>query len=60
MRWACKLRPFEDWKKLIAPIASHHTGAWLRTECNTAVIRAHQGADWHDFIANKDILPNLC
>ncbi|MDY5858136.1 MAG: phage minor head protein [Porphyromonas sp.] len=54
-----KLRPFEDWKKLVAPIASHHTGAWLRTEYNTAVIRAHQGADWQDFIANKDVLPNL-
>lgn len=40
MRWACKLRPFEDWKKLIAPIASHRTGAWLRREYNTAVIRA--------------------
>lgn len=54
-----KLRSFEEWKKVVAPIASHHVGAWLRTEYDTAVIRAHQAADWQDFIANKDILPNL-
>ena len=34
-------------------------GAWLRTEYDTAVIRAHAAADWQEFERNKDIFPNL-
>ena len=40
-------------------IASHYVGPWLRTEYNTAVIRAHNAADWLQFECNRDILPNL-
>ena len=40
-------------------IASHHVGAWLRTEYDTAVIRAHNAADWRVFERDKDIMPNL-
>ena len=54
-----KLRSFEEWRKAVAPIARHQVGSWLRTEYDTAVIRAHQAADWIEFEANKDILPNL-
>ena len=54
-----KLRSFEEWCKAVAPIARHQVGSWLRTEYDTAVIRAHQAADWIEFEANKDILPNL-
>ena len=54
-----KLRSFEDWKKSIAPIASHQVGSWLRTEYDTAILRAHQASDWQEFVRNRDVLPNL-
>lgn len=53
------LKPFEQWKNEVMPIASHQVGAWLRTEYDTAVIRAHQAADWQQFEREKDVLPNL-
>lgn len=53
------LKPFEQWQKEVMPIASHQVGQWLRTEYNTAVIRAHQAADWRQFEREKDVLPNL-
>ena len=53
------LKPFEQWRKEVMPIASHQVGQWLRTEYNTAVFRAHQAADWQQFEREKDILPNL-
>lgn len=53
------LKPFEQWRKEVLPIASHQVGTWLRTEYDTAVIRAHQAADWRQFEREKDILPNL-
>lgn len=53
------LRPFKEWREAVQPIASHHVGAWLKTEYDTAVLRAHQGSLWQEFERNKDILPNL-
>lgn len=53
------LRPFKEWRESVQPIASHHVGAWLKTEYDTAVLRAHQGSLWQEFERNKDILPNL-
>lgn len=53
------LKPFEQWAKEVMPIASHQMRHWLRTEYDTAVIRAHQAADWRQFEREKDILPNL-
>ena len=53
------LKPFEQWRKEVMPIASHQVGQWLRTEYNTAVLRAHQAADWRQFEREKDVLPNL-
>lgn len=54
-----KLKPFEQWSKEVQPIATHQMEHWLRTEYDTAVIRAHQAADWRQFEREKDILPNL-
>lgn len=54
-----KLKPFDKWMKDISSISSHHVGSWLKTEYNTAVLRAHNAADWRSFIENKDIMPNL-
>ena len=38
------LKPFEQWQKEVMPIASHQVGNWLRTEYDTAVLRARQAA----------------
>ena len=40
------LKPFEQWLNDVQSISSHHVGAWLKTEYNTAVLRAHAAADW--------------
>lgn len=53
------LKPFNQWLKDVLPIASHQCGAWLRTEYDTAVLRAHQAADWQQFRRERDVLPNL-
>ena len=53
------LRPFDRWAKDVEPMLDHHVGHWLRTEYNTAVIRAQQAADWQRFEENADIMPNL-
>lgn len=53
------LKPFERWLKDVRPIASHQCERWLRTEYDTAVIRAHQAADWQQFEREKAVLPNL-
>lgn len=53
------LKPFEQWKKDVHPMLDHHVGHWLRTEYNTAVLRARQAADWQRFEQHADILPNL-
>ena len=53
------LKPFNQWLKDVLPIASHQCGAWLRTEYDTAVLRAHQAADWQQFHRERDVLPNL-
>ncbi len=53
------LKSFEQWSKEVIPIASHQCENWLKTEYDTAVLRAHQAADWQQFMREKDILPNL-
>ena len=53
------LKPFEQWLNDVQSISSHHVGAWLKTEYNTAVLRAHAAADWQEFVRNRDVMPNL-
>lgn len=53
------LKPFEQWKNDVHPMLDHHVGHWLRTEYDTAVLRAGQAADWQRFEQYADILPNL-
>lgn len=53
------LKPFTEWLNDVRPIASHQLGVWLRTEYDTAVLRAHKAADWQQFEREKDVLPNL-
>lgn len=54
-----KLKSFADFRRDVEGITSHQCGAWLRTEYDTAVIRAHNAADWQQFEANRDVMPNL-
>lgn len=53
------LKPFEQWKNDVQGITSHQCNAWLRTEYDTAVLRARQAANWQQFRREKDVLPNL-
>ena len=53
------LKPFAQWARDVSGITSHQVGEWLRTEYDTAVLRAHAAADWQEFERNKDVMPNL-
>lgn len=54
-----KLRSFSQFRKAVEGYTDHQNRAWLQTEYTTAVRRAHQAADWQQFEAEKDVLPNL-
>lgn len=57
-----QLKPFARFARDVTPYTSHQNSQWLSrlsTEYNTAVIRAHQAADWQQFEFEKDVLPNL-
>lgn len=53
------LKPFRQWVDDVKSISSHYVGAWLRTEYDTALIRAHNAADWQQFLRDADVMPNL-
>ena len=53
------LKPFRQWADDVKSISSHYVGVWLRTEYDTALIRAHNAADWQQFIRDADVMPNL-
>ena len=54
-----RLKSFAEFRRDVEGITSHQCGAWLQTEYDTAVIRAHNAADWQAYEANRDIMPNL-
>lgn len=54
-----KLKPYRQWAEDVKDITTHHVGSWLKTEYDTAVLRAHAAADWREFERNKDVMPNL-
>ena len=54
-----KLKKFEQWVKDIKGMTNHYVGPWLRTEYNTAILRAHQAADWKHFVDEQDVFPNV-
>lgn len=53
------LKPFERWVKDIKGMTNHYVRQWLKTEYNTAILRAHQAADWKHFEAEQDVFPNI-
>lgn len=54
-----RLKPYEQFRRDVAPLTGKYCGQWLNTEYNTAVIRAHRAADWKHFEGEKDIYPRL-
>jgi len=54
-----QLKSFDRWKLDIKGMTDHYVHSWLQTEYDTAVIRAHQAADWKHFIEEADVLPNV-
>jgi len=54
-----ELKTFTKFVKDVAPYIKHTNRLWLETEYNTAVLRAHQAADWRKFVDERDVLPNL-
>lgn len=54
-----RLKPFGQFVKDVKPYVTELNRAQLQTEYDTAVLRAHQAADWKQFEAEKDVLPNL-
>lgn len=53
------LKSFDQWVRDVQGMASHYCGTWLRTEYDTAVIRAHRAADWRHFEDEADVFPNV-
>ena len=53
------LKQFNQFLNDVKPITDHQCKRWLKTEYDTAVIRAHQAADWKQFEREAYILPNL-
>lgn len=54
-----KLKSFSKFAQDVKPYTDHQNKNWLRTEFNTAVLRAHQAANWKQFEAERDVFPNL-
>lgn len=54
-----QLKSFDRWRRDIKGITDHYETDWLQTEYNTAVIRAHQAADWKHFLEEADVFPNV-
>lgn len=54
-----KLKPFAKFFDEVLPIADHQCRDWMKTEYDTAVIRAQHAANWKQYQAESDVLPNL-
>lgn len=53
------LKSFAQFVKDTRPINEHYNKAWLRTEYDTAILRAQMAADWKVYERDADIFPNL-
>lgn len=53
------LKSFDRWRLDIKGMTDHYCRQWLQTEYDTAVIRAHQAADWKHFLEEADVFPNV-
>ena len=53
------VKTFRQFKQDTEGIVDHHVNAWLRTEYDTAVKRAHRAAEMRQFIDEADVFPNI-
>ena len=53
------LKNFNDFKTDTEKIIGKYNTDWLKTEYNTAVLRARQASNFRKFERDKDIYPNL-
>jgi len=54
-----KLKPYASFKEDTASITGKYNNVWLRTEYDTAVIRARAAANFKKFEEDVDLFPNL-
>lgn len=54
-----KLKEWRQFRDDAEAVIGTYNNHWLRTEYDTAVLRARYAADWKRFSRNADILPNL-
>lgn len=54
-----RLKEFRRFQEDAESVIGTYNNHWLRTEYDTAVLRARYAADWKRFSRNADILPNL-
>ncbi len=54
-----QVKPFQKFVRDVSPYIEHRNRAWLRTEYDTAILRAQNAAEWKMFEAEKDVYPNL-
>ena len=54
-----RLKEFRQFREDAESVIGTYNNHWLRTEYDTAVLRARYAADWKRFSRNADILPNL-
>lgn len=53
------VKPFRQFVKDVSPYIEHRNRAWLKTEYDTAILRAQNAAEWQQFQDEKDVYPNL-
>lgn len=53
------VKTFQQFKQDTEGIVDHHVNAWLRTEYDTAIRRAHRAAEMRQFIEEADVFPNI-
>ncbi|MGL5682647.1 MAG: phage minor head protein [Marinifilaceae bacterium] len=54
-----ELKSFRQFRKDTASMVTHNVDNWLRSEYNTAILRAAIAAQWQQFESVKDVLPNV-
>ena len=54
-----KVKPFDTFRRDVAPVIGKYRTDWLRTEYTTAVQRSRLAAQWQQYADEADVYPNL-
>ncbi|TKT89486.1 phage head morphogenesis protein [Dyadobacter frigoris] len=54
-----KIRSWEEFQTLAAPVVENYNQTWLKTEYNTGIRAARSAIQWKKFEASADLYPNL-